>query len=194
MNKILIVDDDLVVLATLNMGLQRAGYQVFQADNGELALQLAQSEKPGLAILDMRMPGMNGLELARRLRESSKTPFIFLSAFNDEGIVKSAADAGALGYLVKPIEVARIVPAIEVALVRSDEFAQLELKSSNLADALHSNREIDIALGLLMERYRTDRAHAFAVLRNYARNQRCKVISVAQRLISGERIDFDLSG
>lgn len=190
MTNILVVDDDLVILATLSMGLQRAGYRVLQADNGQAALQLDRTVRPDLAILDMRMPGMSGLDVAKAISETTRTPFIFLSAFNDDAIVREAVEAGALGYLVKPVEIARIVPSIEVALARADELSALEKQKANLAEALDSSREIDVAIGLLMERKRIDRAGAFGLMRSYARSQRCKVAEVAQRLVAGERIEF----
>jgi response regulator NasT len=193
MKKILVVDDDLVVLATLSMGLKQAGYQVFQVSNGASAIQVEQFENPDLAILDMRMPGLSGLDVAKILHARGRTPFIFLSAFNDDEAVKAAADAGALGYLVKPIEISRIVPAIEVAMVRHDELSKAVNNSINLIDSLNKNREIDIAIGLVMERYNIDRASAFDALRDYARSNRCKAAIVAQRLIDGERLELNLA-
>jgi response regulator NasT len=192
MKKILVVDDDLVVLATLSMGLKQAGYQVFQVGDGAAAIQVELLENPDLAILDMRMPGMSGLDVAKVLHERGRTPFIFLSAFNDDEIVKAAAESGALGYLVKPIEISRIVPAIEVAMVRHDELSKVTNNSINLMDSLNKNREIDVAIGLLMERYAIDRASAFDAMREYARCNRCKAFSVAQRLIDGERLELKL--
>ena len=192
MKKILVVDDDLVVLATLSMGLKQAGYQVYQASDGATAIQTEHNESPDLAILDMRMPGMNGLEVAKVFREQGRTPFIFLSAFNDDEVVRAAAEAGALGYLVKPVEISRIVPAIEVAMVRHDELSKVTNNSLNLMDSLNKNREIDVAIGLIMERHGLDRAGAFEAIREYARFNRCKAFSVAQRLIDGERIDLKL--
>jgi len=190
MKKILVVDDDLVVLATISMGLSQAGYQVIQADSGELAIKICAKESLDLAILDMRMPSMDGLEVARILRKNGYAPFIFLSAFNDERLVKEAAEAGALGYLVKPLEISRIVPAVEVALVRHDELTKLEETTANLAEALAGNREIDVAIGLLMERYKADRASAFNAMRDFARSQRCKIDLLARRLIAGEHIEL----
>jgi response regulator NasT len=190
MKKILLVDDDSLVLATLTMGLQRAGYSVSQVDNGEAAIKLEQNERFDLAILDMRMPKMSGLEVAAVFRAAARTPFIFLSAFNEDDVVKTAAYAGALGYLVKPIEISRILPAIEIAIVRHDELAKLEQASLNLTEALNSNRETDIAIGLLMGRHQMDRASAFNLLRNAARNQRCKITKVAQQLIAGEILEL----
>lgn len=188
MSKILVVDDDLVVLATVGLGLRQAGYQVLQVDSGELVIQICRREKPDLAILDMRMPGMSGIEVAEVLRKETQVPFIFLSAFSDEEIVRAAAETGALGYLVKPIEISRLVPAIEVALARAEEFGKLEQDKANLAEALERNRDIDVAIGLVMQRHHLDRAAAFESLRSYARSQRCKITEVAQWLIDGEVI------
>lgn len=188
MSKILVVDDDLVVLATVSMGLRQAGYQVLQVDSGELAVQICRREEPDLAILDMRMPGMSGIEVAQVLKKETRTPVVFLSAFCDEDIVQAAAETGALGYLVKPIEISRLVPAIEVALARAEEFGKLEQDKANLSDALDRNREIDVAIGLVMQRYHLDRAAAFELLRTYSRKRCCKIRETAQRLIGGEDI------
>lgn len=188
MSKILVVDDDLVVLATVSMGLRQAGYQVLQVDSGELAVQICRRDRPDLAILDMCMPGMGGIEVAQVLKQEAGIPAVFLSAFCDEEVVQAAAKTGALGYLVKPIEISRLVPAIEVALARADEFGQLEQDRANLSDALDRNREIDVAIGLVMQRYHLGRAAAFEVLRNYSRRRSCKIRETAQRLIDGEDV------
>jgi response regulator NasT len=188
MQKIMVVDDDLVVLATIGMGLRQAGYQVLQVDSGELAVQICKRENPVLAILDIRMPGMSGFEVAEVLRKVSKTPFIFLSAYSDEDNVQSAKELGALGYLVKPVEIKHLVPAIEIALARAEDLAKLEDVNSNLIVMMEGNREIDVAIGIFMQCHRLNRADAFKALRTYARSQQCKINVVAQRVISGEDI------
>lgn len=184
MPKILVVDDDLVVLATTSIGLKQAGYEVLQADNGGWALKICQELKPDLVLLDVRMPVMSGIEVASVLSKWA-VPVIFLSAYSDEDMVKSAAQVGALGYLVKPVEISRIVPAIEVALMRADEQIKAGQVIENLTTTLEKNREIDISIGLLMERRRLDRVKAFERLRNYARSNRMKLIEVAKALIAG---------
>lgn len=186
--KILVVDDDLAVLATIGLGLRKAGYQVLQVDSGVLAIQLCRREKPDLAILDISMPGMDGIEVARVLRNDTATPFIFLSAYSDDSLVKSAVEAGALGYLIKPVEVACIVPAIEVALKRADELEQLRLGNANLGEESSLNRATDIAIGLIMERHQLDRAAAFEALRVNARGHPGGMAALAQRLVDGEKI------
>jgi response regulator NasT len=116
---ILVCDDDRLVLATLVHGLKSAGYDVVEADNGDDAILLARERRPDLALLDMRMNGKTGLDVAAYLRDHVGTPFMFLSAFNDERIVRQAVEFGALAYLVKPLDVRQIVPAGEAALGRS---------------------------------------------------------------------------
>lgn len=192
MPKILVVDDDLAVLATISLGLRRAGYHVFQVDSGMPAIQICRREKPDLAILDMNLPDITGLQVAQTLHSETSTPFIFLSAHSDEGLVRAAVEGGALGYLVKPVEVARIVPAIEVALKRADEIVQLRLGNANLGDESMLHRETDMAVGLIMERHQLDRAAAFDVLRANARGHPGGIVGLAQRLIEGEKITLAL--
>ena len=192
MPKILVVDDDLAILATISLGLRKAGYQVLQVDSGKPALRICKHEKPDLAILDMIMPDMSGLEVARLLQGETATPFIFLSAHSDDSLVKAAVEAGALGYLLKPVEISRIVPAIEVALKRADELEQLRLNNANLGDVSLSSSETDMAVGLLMERHQLDRAAAFDTLRANARGHPGGIAALAQRLVSGEKVSLTL--
>ncbi|MGE0310994.1 MAG: response regulator [Lautropia sp.] len=116
---ILLVDDDRLVLMTLSQQLQAAGYQVIEADNGDDAILLARQYRPRLALLDMRMDGKSGLDVALYMRDYVGTPFLFLSAFGDDALVDRAMRAGAVDYLFKPIEPTRIIPAIERAIERT---------------------------------------------------------------------------
>ncbi len=184
MTKILVVDDDLIVLATTTMGLQQVGYEVINADNGDCALQLCQQDKPDFALLDIRMPNMSGIEIAKELK-ARLIPFIFLSAYSDEDMVKSAGEVGALGYLIKPIEILSMVSAIEVALMRADEQIKSEQVIENLTNALDKNREIDVSIGLLMGCYQINRVVAYELLRTYARSHGLKLAEVAKALVSG---------
>src|SRR2546423_14281059 len=109
--KILVVDDDRLVLATLTHGLAQAGYEVIDADNGDDAILLAREHKPDLALLDIRMEGMSGFDVAAYLREDCQMPFMFLSAFSDDDTVRQVKELGAVAYLVKPLDIRQIVPA-----------------------------------------------------------------------------------
>ena len=115
--KILVVDDDRLVLATVTHGLSKAGYEIIDADNGDDAILLARQHRPELALLDIRMEGMSGFDVAAYLRESLQTPFMFLSAFADDDTVAQVKALGAVAYLVKPLDIAQIVPTVEAALV-----------------------------------------------------------------------------
>ena len=115
--KILVVDDDRLVLATVTHGLSKAGYDIIDADNGDDAILLARQHRPDLALLDIRMEGMSGFDVAAYLRESLQTPFMFLSAFADDDTVAQVKALGAVAYLVKPLDIAQIVPTVEAALV-----------------------------------------------------------------------------
>lgn len=185
MTKILVVDDDILALATVSMGLEEVGYEVMKANTGAMALQLCQSDKPDLALLDISMPVMSGFDVGKALSVQG-IPFIFLTAYSDDEMVQTAASSGAFGYLVKPIEIARIIPAIEVVLLRAEGQSNSKKTIENLNHALEKNREIDIAIGLLMERYQLNRTAAFEHLRSYARTNRLKIIGVAQALVAGE--------
>ena len=115
--KILVVDDDRLVLATVTHGLAKAGYEIIDADNGDDAILLARQHRPDLALLDIRMEGMSGFDVAAYLRESLQTPFMFLSAFADDATVAQVKALGAVAYLVKPLDISQIVPTVEAALV-----------------------------------------------------------------------------
>lgn len=179
---ILVVDDDRLVLAALAEGLRTAGYRVTSVASGEDALGI--TDTPDLALLDVRMPGMSGIELGRKLREQGGVPFLFLSAYGDQEIVKQAAEEGALGYLVKPLDIQQIVPSIEAALARGNDIKKLRESEAQLSTALIGSREISMAVGLLMMRDRLNREQAFELLRSHARSQRRAVSEVAKELLN----------
>jgi response regulator NasT len=194
---ILVCDDDRLVLATLVHGLKAAGYDVIEADNGDDAILLARERRPDLALLDMRMNGKTGLDVAAYLRDHVGTPFMFLSAFNDERIVRQAVEFGALAYLVKPLDVRQIVPAVESALARSGSRAESAAPADSgdasdavprpaetmqvseafgvavdlIARAHSSNGEHapeSVAIGILMERHRLSPVAARRLLASMA--------------------------
>jgi CheY-like chemotaxis protein len=113
--KILVVDDDRLVLATVTHGLAQAGYEVIDADNGDDAILLAREHKPDLALLDIRMEGKSGFDVAAYLREYLHVPFMFLSAFADEDTAQQVKALGAVAYLVKPLDIGQIVPTVNTA-------------------------------------------------------------------------------
>jgi AmiR/NasT family two-component response regulator len=181
---ILVVDDDRLVLAALAEGLRAAGYRVTGTAGPQDAIDIAARDAPDLALLDVRMPGMSGIELGGKLRELGDIPVLFLSAYGDQEIVKQAAGEGALGYLVKPLDVQQIVPSIEAALARGRDIKKLRESEAQLNAALAGSREVSMAVGVLMMRDRLDRTQAFELLRFHARSQRRTAAEVARELLS----------
>jgi two-component system, response regulator PdtaR len=114
--RLLVVDDDRLVLATVCHGLACAGYEVLDADNGDDAILLAREHRPQLALLDIRMEGKSGFDVAACLRETLQIPFMFLSAFSDERTLAQVKALGAVAYLVKPLHIGQIVPVVDAAL------------------------------------------------------------------------------
>ena len=176
---VMVVDDDRLVLATLVAGLKRAGLEVIETDNGDDAILLARKHKPKLAILDMRMQGKSGMDVARYLAANTDTGFMFLSAFGDSDIVEEAMKMGALGYLVKPVDVGQIVPAVRAALSRSGE----EKREPPAQTSNEAGRDELLAIGILMERLRLDYERAVGALRTQARAEGKQIDELASHMV-----------
>lgn len=189
---LLLVEDDLLILHTLAKGLRDAGYRTLEADSGESAIQLCLEERrPDLALLDMRLGDMTGIEFARWLRNTLDVPFLFLSAYGDSKIVTEAAELGALGYLVKPLDIPQILPSITAALQRAQEIQKLQQAEIDLGAALKTSRTTSMAIGLLMERLGTGADETFEALRTYCRSNRRKMIEVAGQIVENrQQIDL----
>lgn len=182
---LMVVDDDRLVLATLVAGLRQAGFDVIEADNGDDAILLARKYRPRLAILDMRMQGKSGMDVARYLAANTDTGFMFLSAFGDSDIVEEATRMGALGYLVKPLDVRQIVPAVREALARADvaRAGGAAAAEAERGAAVPEGREPFIAIGILMERLRIDYDGAVAALRAQAQAESRPVTELASSMV-----------
>jgi response regulator NasT len=185
--QILVVDDDRLVLATVVAGLKQADFDVLEADNGDDAILLARRHRPALAILDMRMQGKSGMDVARYLAANTNTGFMFLSAFGDADIIDEATKLGALGYLVKPIDVKQIVPAVRGALARLQDQPPAPRpappRPPTIAPAPTSQREQFVAIGILMERLRLDYDRALEALRAQARAEGTSVDALAASMV-----------
>jgi response regulator NasT len=187
--KILVVDDDRLVLAMVTHGLSQAGYEVIDADNGDDAILLARQHRPDIALLDIRMEGKTGFDVAEYLRDVGHTPFVFLSAFSDEETVAKVKALGALAYLVKPLEVGQIVPTIDAAYARAQQMkaaeqAQAQPLSQEMPDeASVLEAVVPLALGVLMHRFSLSRAGALARLRKLAAAEKRSVATQAQRVV-----------
>jgi response regulator NasT len=192
MPHLLLVDDDRIILATLSSGLRHAGYQVSLADSSDEAVAFLQGGlRPDLCIVDVQMPDTDGLSLAGQLRELYHLPFIMFSAFSDEETVRRASAAGALGYLVKPMDVQQMLPTMEAAIARARELEALRRNGLQLQNALQAERDVNVAVGITMMQHRLARDEAFNLLRNAARKRRVKLSELATELITaGARLNL----
>ncbi len=180
---ILVVDDDRLVLATLAHGLTQAGYDVIDADNGDDAILLAREHRPDLALLDIRMQGKSGFDVAAYLREYCQIPFMFLSAFTDEATVAQVKALGAVAYLVKPLDIAQILPSVATAM--AGVHAQRRAAVVAPTGEGHSPEQLQwMAVGLLMQRDGLTAALALQRLQQLATEAACPVADQAAQLLS----------
>ncbi|MBE9515363.1 MAG: response regulator [Proteobacteria bacterium] len=182
-SQILVVDDDRLVLATLAAGLQQQGYEVSTADSGEPALAQYKDSTPDLVVLDYRMPGMTGPEVAREMLALAYRPIIMLSAYDDKVLVDEAIKLGVSGYLVKPVDVNQLVPSIEAALARYAEVDALLSSESDLREGLERSRVVSTAVGILMSRQGMTIDCAYDSLRRLARDERRPLKDIATELV-----------
>jgi two-component system, response regulator PdtaR len=192
--RILVVDDDRLVLATVTHGLSQAGYEVIDADNGDDAILLARQQQPELALLDIRMEGLSGLDVAEYLRDVAHVPFMFLSAFADEATRAKVDALGAQAYLVKPLDVGQIVPTVASVLARlrggsgdASPPAPAERATPPVAAGPSPEPSPDpvaLALGILMHRHSLTRAQAAQRLRSLAAGNGVTPETQAGRLVS----------
>jgi response regulator NasT len=138
---------------------------VGEAHDGEEAILLARELQPDLAIMDVKMPKLDGIEAARRIINERPIPIVMLTAYGQEELVARAAEAGVFGYLVKPFRESDLLPAIHTARARHEELAALREEAESLAEALAARKAIERAKGLLMEKEGLSEADAFARLR-----------------------------
>ncbi|MBA4344118.1 MAG: response regulator [Methylibium sp.] len=184
--KILVVDDDRLVLATLVHGLSQAGFEIIDADNGDDAILLAREHRPDLALLDIRMEGMSGFDVAAYLREYLHVPFMFLSAFADEETVAKVKELGAVAYLVKPLDIHQIVPAVEAAFANRPA---RPVAPPQPAERLAAGGEaalaqlVPMAVGVLMHRYSLSRQESLQRLEKLAESEGRSLTEAAQRLV-----------
>jgi DNA-binding response OmpR family regulator len=186
---VLVVDDNRLVLATLADGLTRAGYDVIDADNGDDAILLARQHRPDLALLDIRMEGKSGFDVAAYLRTYCQMPFMFLSAFADEETVRKVKALGAVDYLVKPLDIGQIVPAVDAAFAnlaaarREAAAAEAGAPAAALASEPLSDSAA-MAAGVLMHRYSLDRRQAVGRLREMAAAEARPLAEQAERILA----------
>lgn len=181
--RILIADDDPIMLDLLGFHLRAANFEVIEACTSASALEACIASEPALAIIDYEMPGYCGVDLARFINSHTDVNLIFLSAHAEESVVAAAIAAGALAYMVKPVEPAQIVFTVRTALQRGREMQALRSQTHKLSKALQAGRSVSIAIGLLMGKLGLAEREAFECLRRHARSNRIRVDEVAAQLL-----------
>ena len=164
--RILVAEDETIIRLDLVEMLSRAGLEVVaEARDGVEAVELARSERPDLAVLDVKMPRLDGIEAARRILDERPIPIVMLTAYGQDELVSRAVEAGVFGYLVKPFRESDLLPALRTARARHEELAAIREQAESLAEALAARKVIERAKGLLMEREGLSEQEAFARLR-----------------------------
>ncbi len=164
--RILIAEDETIIRLDLRALLEKAGLEVCaEARDGVEAVELARSEEPDLAIMDVKMPRLDGIEAARRILDERPIPIVMLTAYGQDELVSRAIEAGVFGYLVKPFRESDLLPAIATARARHEELVALREEAESLSEALAARKVIERAKGLLMEKEGVSEADAFDRLR-----------------------------
>jgi len=180
-----VAEDETIIRLDLRELLERAGFEVCaEARDGEEAVALAREHEPDLAIMDVKMPRLDGIEAARRILDERPIPIVMLTAYGQDELVSRAVEAGVFGYLVKPFREADLLPAIATARARYEELAAVRDEAESLADALAARKAIERAKGVLMEREGLSEQDAFARLRKASQVSGKPLKVVADALIA----------
>jgi response regulator NasT len=183
--RILVAEDETIIRLDLRYLLEHAGFEVCaEARDGEEAIELARSEQPDLAIMDVKMPRVDGIEAARRILEERPIPIVMLTAYGQEELVARAVEAGVFGYLVKPFREQDLLPAIAAARARHEELQALRAEAESLTEALAARKVIERAKGLLMEKEKLTEDEAFARLRRASQVSQRPLKVIAEAVVA----------
>ncbi|MDR7310050.1 response regulator NasT [Nocardioides luteus] len=181
---VVIAEDEVLIRMDLKEMLTEEGYDVVgEAGDGKTAIELATEHKPDLVILDVKMPVLDGIAAAEAIARDRIAPVVMLTAFSQRELVERARDAGAMAYLVKPFNISDLVPAIELAVSRFQELAQLEREVAGLTDRLETRKAVDRAKGILQEGLTLSEPEAFRWIQKTAMDLRLSMRQVAEGVI-----------
>jgi response regulator NasT len=185
--RVVIAEDEAIIRLDLKETLEEEGYEVVgETGRGDEAIELVRRLEPDLAILDIKMPGLDGLAAAREISTEKKAAVLILTAFSQRDLIEQARDAGALAYLVKPFQKSELIPAVEVALGRFNEIRALADQNLSLAEQLETRKLVDRAKGRLMDNFGLSEADAFRFVQKTAMDTRQTLKAVAQSVIDGQ--------
>ncbi len=184
--RVVIAEDEAIIRLDLRETLEEEGYEVVgETGRGDRAVDLVRELRPDLAILDIKMPHMDGLEAARIISGERICGVLMLTAFSQREVVEDARDAGALAYLVKPYQKSDLIPAIEVAIGRFRELQQLSGEVDALGEQLEARKVIDRAKGVLIDQHGMKESEAFTYIQRTAMSERSRMRDVADRILDG---------
>ena len=187
--RVVIAEDEAIIRLDLKETLEEEGYEVVgETGRGDEAVALVKEHNPDIAILDIKMPGLDGLEAAREIAGERRAAVLILTAFSQKDLIQQARDAGALAYLVKPFQKSELIPAIEVALGRFAESQALEREVLSLEEQLQTRKVVDRAKGMLMDRHHLNENDAFSFIQKTAMRQRQTMKAVAEQIIAGDLV------
>lgn len=185
--RVVIAEDEAIIRLDLKETLQEEGYEVVgETGRGDEAVELVRTLEPDLAILDIKMPGLDGLAAAREITSDRRAAVLILTAFSQRDLIEQARDAGALAYLVKPFQRSELIPAVEVALGRFREMQALFDQNSSLEEQLETRKQVDRAKGLLMDAHGYSESEAFSWIQKRAMQDRKTMRAVAAEVVAGE--------
>ena len=185
--RVVIAEDEAIIRLDLKETLQEEGYEVVgETGRGDEAVELVREHEPDIAILDIKMPGLDGLAAAREIAGERRAAVLILTAFSQRDLIEQARDAGALAYLVKPFEKNELIPAVEVALGRFNEMKALAAQTASLEEQLETRKVVDRAKGILMDKHAMAEAEAFSFIQKRAMGERITMRVVAERVIAGD--------
>jgi AmiR/NasT family two-component response regulator len=190
---VVIAEDEAIVRLDLREILEQQGFDVVgETGRGDEAVTLAKEHEPDLVILDIKMPGLDGLSAAKDINANRKSAVLILTAFSQRNLIEEARDAGALAYLVKPFQQEELLPAIEVALGRFNEMQALEAENAVLADdkrsleeQLETRRWVDRAKGKLMDDHSMTESQSFSFIQQTAMSRRTTMREIAKSIVDG---------
>ena len=184
--RIVLAEDEAIIRLDLRETLQEEGYEVVgDVGRGDKAVELVRELKPDVAIFDIKMPGISGIEAAKIISKEKICPVVMLTAFSQREIIEEARDAGALAYLVKPFQKTDLVPAIELAIARFAEMRALSGEVDALGAQLEVRKLIDRAKGVLIDSHKMSEADSFLFIQHSAMSERKKMGEIAERIIAG---------
>jgi response regulator NasT len=184
--RVVIAEDEAIIRMDLRETLEEEGYEVIgETGRGDQAIELVRGLQPDLAILDIKMPGMDGLEAARIINGEKICGVLMLTAFSQREVVEQARDAGALAFLVKPFQKSDLIPAIEVAMGRFRELRSLTGEIDALGEQLEARKVIDRAKGTLIDELGMSETDAFGFIQRTAMSERTRMRDVAERILDG---------